>query len=140
MNNPTTKDVARYLRARTRTEYGTEVGDFTDDTTPTGVQVIDLIQDAVDEITESVGGDIPPDLQSAALRLMTLLAAANVEMSYFPEQAAANNSMYDKLMDRVKSLRTALETDVSEEDIENEEGPDPTFDFPSPIGWDGVQW
>lgn len=135
---PTTSDVAKILRARTRDSMGNMVGDFNDKTTPNSEQASASIADAADEVAEALGADLPADAQAPAKRLVILLAAANIEMSFFPEQAAQNNSMYDKLMARVKTLMTSLQSDVAEEAIDTDESVG--YDFPPTMGWGGLSW
>lgn len=139
---PTTRDVGRILRARTRDQYGNLIADFTDETTPDAAGALGEIREAVDEISEALGNDIPQELMGPAKRVITLLAAANIELSYFPEQAAQNNSMYDKLMARITTLRMSLINDFDEiSDMGHQlDSPHGTFDFPSSYGWDGVSW
>jgi hypothetical protein len=76
-----------------------------------------------------------------------LLAAANVELSYWPDQAAANNSMYDKLMARFNAKENALITAMAG-GIEEGDPPMDEFQtnwnslgggFPSPIVWEHPQ-
>src|SRR6516225_1637558 len=92
---PTVQDIAAMLRARTRTSYGDLMNDFTDETEPTGEDVQGLIEIAVDDVSGAIGTNIPVEFQSTAKILVTYLTAANIELSYWPTQAAATNSMYD---------------------------------------------
>jgi hypothetical protein len=111
---PTTADVAVLLRARTRDSYGNLQNDFNDQTLPDAQGCQGCIDEAVDEIADGVGSTIPSDVDAAAAkRLVQILAAANVELSYYPEQAAQNNSMYDKLMARYNAKLESLIEEVS---------------------------
>jgi hypothetical protein len=107
---PTVQEVARMLRARTRNQAGELVRDFTDDTLPTAEDVQGLIEEAADEVTADISPDalLSSEYYEAARVLVILLASANVELSYWPEQAAQTNSMYDKLMARFNAKEAAL--------------------------------
>lgn len=143
---PTVQDLANLLRARTRDANGNLVGNFVDDvTTPGATDASGLIQQAADDVGESIGQDIDPSFWPGANRLVLYLAAANVELSYFPEQAAANNSMYDKLMARYNAKLKDLQEDIAEfmeeqvEDTQSQYAP-PSGGFPEALGWGTVEW
>lgn len=142
---PTVQDVATLLRARTRDAMGNLTGTFTDGvTTPGATDAQGLVQSALDDVGESIGQDIDQEFWPAASRLVTYLAAANIELSYFPEQAAQNNSMYDKLMARYTAKLKDLQEDIAETETE-ENSPQnpyapPTGGFPEPLGWGTVEW
>jgi len=109
---PTVQDIALMLRARTRDANGELVKDFNDQTLPTDTDVTGLIQTAVDDVCGAIGPDIDSQYFDTAKVLCIYLASANVELSYYPEQAAATNSMYDKLMDRYNAKLTQLLEDL----------------------------
>lgn len=140
---PTTAQVAVLLRGRTRDQYGNLVGDFTAATSPDTDGANGCILEAVDEVASQVGEDFAdPDDLAAAMRLVIMLAAANIEMSYWPEQSAQNNSMYDKLMKRYSDRLTTFKADLSQTDEIVEEvnaGPE-TAGFPPPQGWGWRRW
>jgi hypothetical protein len=158
---PTTAEVAKLIRARTKDKYGNEVGDFTADTEPTADEATGLIAEAVDEIASAVGPDVPdgpdPDdpetLRRMTKRVVSLLAAANVELSYFPEQAGQAGSAYQRLMERIdgrsskdSGMRGTLLEAVAEAggggSGQSVAGPDdlPQGDFPPPSGWMGARF
>lgn len=91
---PLMDDVAVLLRARTKDQYGTEVGVFNTDTRPNEQQVREIIRLAVADISTYVGSDVPDTVIEPARHLATLRAAMLVESTYFPEQAAQDNSVY----------------------------------------------
>jgi hypothetical protein len=127
---PTPDELAvTYLMARTRDPYGNLLGTFTTTTSVSPEQAQAAIDEAVDEVAGEVGDTVPDDFVSSAKRMVELLAAANIEMSYFPEQAAGVNSMYDKLMARYNSLVASAGGEVGEEDFT------PDIDFPAPDYW-----
>lgn len=135
---PTTADVGALLRARTRDSGGNLIGDFTDATTPNAAGATAMINEALDEVAGEVGEDLfDPGDQAAAKRLVQLLAAANVEMSYFPEQSAQNNSMYDKLMTRYNTKLATFKEGVAETQQEPQEVnvPGNVAGFPPPQGF-----
>lgn len=148
---PSTQDVAAMLRARTRdvngnyvttaNDDGDQVPDFNEATTPTAIGASALIAEALDEDVDAIGADIPEDDWTAARRVVTLLAAANIEMSYFPEQAAANNSTYNMLMKRHDGRLSTFQEDMAEEGEEtSEETMLAVQELPPATGWDGVMW
>lgn len=143
---PTVKDVAKLLRARTRDDVGNLVGDFVDGTTtPGGSDAQDLIQQALDDVGSELGADIDESFWPAASRLVAYLAAANIEMSFFPEQAAQGNSMYDKLMARYTTKLKDMQEDIAETEEDEVEqmqpnATSPSGGFPEPMGWGSVQW
>lgn len=151
---PSTADVGALVRARTVDAGGNEVGDFTADTRPTGDEVDVLIAEAIDEVASAVGPDVPdgpdPDdkdtLRRMAKRVTSLYAAANVELSYFPEQAGQNNSVYDKLLARARSTKETLVEAVAEVGGGGDgqsvggAGPMASYGFPVESGWDEAAW
>lgn len=143
---PSTVDVAQLLRARTRDANGNLVGDFVNgQTVPDATGATGLIQQALDDVSEGIGADLTQEFWPAAKRLVVYLAAANIELSYFPEQAAQNNSMYDKLMARYNAKLKDLQEDIAEEEeadsnIANSPYQPPSGGFPEALGWGMVQW
>lgn len=113
---PTTQEVGAFLRARLVDDFNNHKDDFDDTTSPTQEEAQELIDAAADEVSEEIGTEVAPSRVSQAKRLVQLLAAANIEMSFFPEQAAANNSMYDKLMARYNTLLPKFGEDIGEDD------------------------
>src|SRR4051812_3475139 len=86
---PVVADVGAILRARTKARLsetfaaGNEIGTFNDETRPTGDQVERLIDQAVDDVTDTVGTDIcTQELQTSAGRVAAIGAALLVELSY----------------------------------------------------------
>jgi hypothetical protein len=99
---PTVQDVADLLRARTKDEDSTELGEFTDATRPTADGVDRLITRALAEVVARLG-ELPEAPQPftleepfwlAARTLVALYAAMLVELSYFPEQVRTDRSAY----------------------------------------------
>lgn len=91
---PTVADVARHLRARTRSPSGADLGTFTDVTTPTDEQVQGMIDDALPFVSGKIG-TVPLDspCEEGARTLASLKAAEMVEISYFPEQLAPGGTV-----------------------------------------------
>lgn len=113
---PALEDVAVLLASRTKGEF-VELGTFTVDTKPTAVQVTTLIARAARQVYLAVGAwaDLPnADLQATAVDLVALRASLWVELSYFPEQAAPENSPYRLLLDAFKDDLAALVDGVAE--------------------------
>lgn len=113
---PTVDDVGALLRARTKDSHGNEVGTFTADTRPTREQVESIIgrvvSDLADSITDPSLTPLPDRLAGSATRVAVLMAAAEIELSYFPEQVATGRSPYaqyrELLGDRTAALHNAL--------------------------------
>jgi hypothetical protein len=95
---PTVDDVAALIRARTKDASANEIGTFTDATRPTDVEVEQLITNGCAKVAALAGGwTIPADAQEEARHLASLVAACEVELSYFPEQIRTDRSAYNNL-------------------------------------------
>lgn len=94
----TVEDVAAWIRARTKDSNGNEIGTFTPATRPTDDQVQEAIAHQVILVHQAVGrvGDVCADL---ARGCVAIGAAAEVELSYFPEQQRTDLSPYTYLRD-----------------------------------------
>lgn len=116
---PLVSDIGALLRARTKNVLGVEVGTFTEDTRPTFEEVQRLIEQAAGDVTALVDYDIPLETYRQASGVIALGAAMLVELSYFPEQVAANKSAYEKykeLYDEyLERLLAAVEREAAEE-------------------------
>ncbi len=89
---PTSDEVAILLKTRTRSDDGTEFGTFTDQTSPTYDEVSDLIDLAATEVLAQLPDEIDPTFYRAITRLISLRAAALVELSFFRNQNAGSNA------------------------------------------------
>jgi hypothetical protein len=100
---PSIEDVAALIRARTKDKNGNEVGTFNADTRPTNLQAQEAIDHAMAALHEKVGniGDACSDVARVAA---TYGAAAEIELSYFPEQARTDRSPYTYLINRYEQL------------------------------------
>jgi hypothetical protein len=94
---PTTTDVAALLRARTKDASGNELGDFTSATRPTDLEVERLITNGCAKVSALVGWDIPDDALDEARHLASIVAACEVELSYWPEQVRSDRSAFTQL-------------------------------------------
>jgi hypothetical protein len=132
---PGVVNVGAILRARTKDRSQNEVGTFTADTRPTGDQVAVLIEQAVSDVVDVVGSDLPTPTWGSATYVAALSAAMQVELSYFPEQVGTGRSPYAQLKDlydvRLERLRKAV---IAERAGGNEVDPSaalaPSYDFP----------
>lgn len=108
---PTIDEVASLIRARTKDVNGNELGTFTADTRPTDVQAQQAIDNQVILLHAHVGvvGDGCSDLARMAAALG---AAAEIELSYFPEQVNSGRSIYPQLLDRYADAVTGVESCV----------------------------
>jgi hypothetical protein len=109
---PGVDDVAALLRARTLDDNGDELGTFNDNTRPTGQAVGNLIDQAADDLAIRVGAAIPFELELRAKTLVAKRAAADIELSYFPQQIDSDQSAYRQLiadyLNGVDSLQKAV--------------------------------
>jgi hypothetical protein len=94
---PTVDDVAALLRARTKDASGNEVGTFNDQTRPTDAEVELLITNGCAKVSALVGWEIPDDAQDEARHLAAIVAACEVELSYWPEQVRSDRSAFAQL-------------------------------------------
>jgi hypothetical protein len=97
---PTVDDVARLLRARTKDQFGNEVGTFDADTRPTA----DQVDEQIDASFTTIAIRLPPvaqladELLPALAAVVALHAACLIEKSYFPEQVNSDRSAYAQLV------------------------------------------
>jgi hypothetical protein len=105
---PTVDEVAALLRARTKDASGNEVGTFTDKTRPTDAEVEMLITNGCAKIASLVGWDVPADAQPEATHLAAIVAACEVETSYYPEQVRTDRSAYQQLWAMFQDDRQAF--------------------------------
>lgn len=141
---PLVSDVAELLRARTKDKYGNEVGNFTADTRPNQEQVQELIDQATDDIVADLDTDIPASAYRYVKRLITIRAAMEVELSYWPEQTNTDRSAYRNLKELFDEQLIRVTNAVERETLEEEFGDMPaasvSYVFNRPINWDWVVW
>lgn len=116
---PDIGDVARLLAARTKDQYGNEVGTFNANTRPTNVQVAALINEVGDRVADEIGDDVPPQLWGDAAGVTAERVAMEIELAYFPEQVNTNRSPYNELKAQYEEDITRLGRQVQ---IVNEGG------------------
>jgi hypothetical protein len=135
---PSPTEVAQaHLMARTRDTYGKVLGMFTPDTSITYPQALAAIDDAYTEVMDEFASTASMEDAPAIKRVITLLAAANMELDFFPEQAAQTNSAYDKLYARYLTDIEALRGVTGEQEIEDTIA----YAFPPPaVYWNSVRW
>ena len=135
---PSPTEVAQaHLMARTRDKHGNLLGRFTNDTSIQYNQAVGAIDDAVKEVMEGFGSVAEAGDADAIRKVIMLLAAANLEASYFPEQSAVTNSPYDRLMTRYNTGLEVLREDVGEEQVMSHIA----YAFPPPAHyWSIVRW
>jgi hypothetical protein len=118
---PTVAQVAAHIRARTKERgSGSEAGTFTANTRPTLGEAESAISDALNEISPTIGSDLPvvegedPNaLRTAAKGVVSLLSAMIIESSFYPEQIEQGRSNYQAMERRynaaLKRLTAAVE-------------------------------
>jgi hypothetical protein len=116
---PTVADVGALIRARTKDVTGNEPGTFNANTRPTGEQVEMEIDNALDEVAGHLGeGPMADSVKRRAQRTTALYAAMLVELSYFPEQIADDQSPYDRLKElydqAIAGLAASVTTDAGD--------------------------
>lgn len=130
---PSPADVGAILRTRTKDRNGNEPGTFNSDTRPTGDSAADLIDTIVTEIAADCGA-IPDLIQDYARRTAAMGTAAEVELTYWPEQSSRSGSTYDRLYARYQDMFTRLKKQVSEVNadgtVTDDEDLLPVFAFP----------
>ena len=99
--SPSVEEIGARLRARTKVRSGAELGTFTEpddplgETRPTKKQVESMIEDAVSEVkVNATPCQDKANLEARAKGLAILYACMQIEISYFPEQVAADKSPY----------------------------------------------
>jgi hypothetical protein len=105
---PTVADVAGLIRARTKDNNGNELGTFTEATRPTQVQAAEAVEHACIGLGEKVGA-MAPKCEKTAKLCAAYGAAAEIELSYFPEQARTDRSPYQFLIKRYEALLDGLQ-------------------------------
>lgn len=90
---PTLAQVGSLLAARTVDPTGAEQGTFTDDTRPTGDQADVAIEDACNDVLGEVG-EIPTALEAQAGTVAKWGAAAQIELSYYPNSVGDDPDLY----------------------------------------------
>lgn len=130
---PTPADVGAILRARTVDVNGVELGTFTAETRPTDVQVLEIIDSVVSEIGSQIL-TVPEELQPFARRIAAIGAACLVELTFWPEQIASDQSPYDRLIEWYNKAFTRLVTAANDVNDGGEVGGDdiamPVWGFP----------
>ena len=107
LTEPTVDDVAAIIRARTKDSSGNELGTFTAETRPTDVQAQEAIDHQVILLHTRVG-NIGADCADVARLCAAYGAAAEIELSYFPEQARTDRSPYTNLIARYNEYAQGL--------------------------------
>jgi hypothetical protein len=110
--HPTVDDVAALIRARTKDRNGNEVGTFTEDTRPTAAQAQEAIDHAMVAVHEKVG-TIPGTCAQQTALCAAYGAAAEIQLSYFPEQARTDRSPYTYLIQRWEEALLGVEACVT---------------------------
>lgn len=83
---PLVKQVAGRIMARTRIASGALAGTFNTETTPTGIQVEEVITEAVSFLIPRLG-PVAESQEMQARALAALRCAYMIEEAYFPEQS-----------------------------------------------------
>jgi hypothetical protein len=89
---PTVANVAALTATRTIDSSGSQLATFTSDTVPTDTQVSALIDQATDETLGQLPAHIDQIWWPAITRVISIRAAALVELGYYREQAIAGAS------------------------------------------------
>lgn len=111
---PSVESVAVYVTSRTVERNGAQPSTFTATTRPTNVQVANLAEQSAEEVLAAVGGSMPSVLEPAARKVASVLAAADIELTYFPNSLGGETSPYDRLRERYQELLLRLIQQVSD--------------------------
>lgn len=148
---PEVADVGALMRARTKTDSGSEPGTFNADTRPTGDEVeTQIIPRALSHVAARIGDDVPDaeELRDQVKNLVALRAAMLIELSYLPEQARGDNSAYKNLKDLYDEELVLVAKAVKEYNEGGDPGAEgesdlPSYDFPADaggmVGW-ATRW
>jgi hypothetical protein len=105
---PTVLDVARVIHRRAKTAGAGQAPTFNDTTKPTGDEVDEHIADAAIEVYGELGAydTLSDEQQAYTARCIAVLAGANIELTYWPEQTTTRTgqSPYEHLMARYERL------------------------------------
>lgn len=94
---PSVQQVATLIRARTKDDSDNEIGTFNANTRPTAQQVEDTILLIIGNLTGCVGDWLPTWLHVKSQAAIAYGAAATIELSFWPEQIANDDSPYKEL-------------------------------------------
>lgn len=111
---PTVAEVARHIRARTRTSLGVLAGTFNTTTNPTDTQVDEHAAEAARELERHIGSEIDATLFEHATDVAAMMAAAQIELSYFPEAVRSGKSVYDQLVAMIAEKLPLLKSSVND--------------------------
>lgn len=113
---PNQDEVGILIRARTYDVNGNELGTFSQDTTPTDIQVARLIDVAASDVAIEVGTSFHDnaDQEFAARRAVALRAAMLVELSYFQEQVNSDQSAYPQLAEMYADVIAKLSARIDD--------------------------
>lgn len=114
---PSTKQVASYIRARTRVAGGGIIGDFTEATRPTKAEAEEIIAEAVQQVILEIGTATPctEDLEAGSGTCAALYAAMLIEQSYYPDQTTSEGNSFKSLQSLYKPKMQALANRVQRE-------------------------
>lgn len=115
---PQVSDIGALLRARTKDTHGNELGTFASNTRPTYSEVVRIIDQAASDVFAMVDTDLPLATSEMAQDVIALGTCLLIELSYFPEQVAAQRSAYPeyKVMydEKLARLLSAVEREAAE--------------------------
>lgn len=152
--------VGALLRARTVVDYehgGQEVGTFTVNTRPTYQQVLELMDQAAQDLDTEIGADTttfprPDSIKPLALSLLKLRTAMLIELSFFPDSVASQHSPYEQIERMYDKRLPALIKAVAQAGAGDRPGspddelkpvfsfppaPSSVVEFPAPTWWGG---
>jgi hypothetical protein len=135
---PGLHQVGAIAMARTRDSMGNETGTFTADTRPTDDQVQRLIDQAVNDIRDEIGIDVPDDLVEKAQQLTALRAVMYIELTYFANEVAQQKSAYPQIRELFKEALPRLQRAIDREEMggdpaDETSGNHPFYSFPAAI-------
>lgn len=115
---PEVDAVAGYIRARTKTQGGSEAGTFNPaamwadntgrGTRPTAEQVVIEIANALGHVSGTFGIDALPEFHDSLRSLAALRAAMLIELTYFQEQVNSGRSTYPQLKELYDEMWASL--------------------------------
>lgn len=104
---PSVDELAKLMRARLEGDLARQPT-FNAETTPTAQEAEGLIDIAEAMVKAKIGSAVQDSLLDASTKAMMFKAAALVEVTYYPEQANADNSAYGLYQAQYEELLAVL--------------------------------
>ncbi len=113
---PSLSDLGSFMRARTVVAGtgGTEAGTFTAATRPTAAEADAILNQAVEVVLMTVGAEIPDRMLLQARFAVVIYAAQLIELTFFRNEVAKDQSAYAQYVALYKDLLSALKSSIED--------------------------